>query len=62
MKKFRIDITRTAYQGRVFEIEAETIEEAEELALEQALDEVFDEDFDADYEVFTSEEIEENNN
>jgi hypothetical protein len=57
MKKFRIDITRTAYQGRVFEIEAETIEEAEAIALEQALDEVFDEDFDADYDVYASTEI-----
>jgi hypothetical protein len=57
MKKFRIDITKTEYQGRVFYIEAETIEEAEALALEQAPDEIFDTDADADYEVFYSEEI-----
>ena len=56
-KIFRIDITRTEYQGRVFYIEAETIEEAEALALEQAPDEIFDTDADADYEVFYSEEI-----
>lgn len=56
-KRFRIDITKTEYQGRVFYIEAETIEEAEALALEQAPDEIFDTDADAEYEVFHSEEI-----
>lgn len=57
IKKYSVEVTRTAYQGRVFEIEAETIEEAEALALELALDEVFDEDFDADYDVYQSTEI-----
>jgi hypothetical protein len=56
-KTFKVDVTRTEYQGRVFYIEAETIEEAEALALEQAPDEIFDTDADADYEVFNSEEI-----
>ena len=57
IKKYSVEVTRTAYQGRVFEIEAETIEEAEALALELAIDEVFDEDFDADYDVYQSTEI-----
>jgi len=56
MKTFSIDITRISYGYKTFEVEANTLEEAEELALELALDEVFEDD-DADYKVEDSIEI-----
>jgi hypothetical protein len=56
-KKYEVDITRTAHQGKVFIVEADTKEEAEALALELAVYDDFEEDFHVDFKVFTSEEI-----
>ena len=56
-KKYEVDITRTAHQGKVFIVEAETKEEAEALALELALYDDFEEDFHVDFKVFTTQEI-----
>jgi len=57
MKTFKVDVTRSAYMGKIFIVEAETQAEAQATALELAIDEVFDNEYNADYEVYDSEEI-----
>lgn len=48
--KYRVEITRTAYSTKVFEVEAEDHEQAEELALDEAYNTDFDDDY-ADYHI-----------
>jgi hypothetical protein len=57
MKTFKVDVTRSAYMGKIFIVEAETQAEAQATALELAINEVFDNEYNADYEVYDSEEI-----
>ena len=57
MKKFEINITRTAYQGRVFTIEAETKEGAIYIALQKAFMEAFDDYTHSEYKIISSEQI-----
>lgn len=55
MEKFEINITRTAYQGKVFTIEAETKEGAISIALQKAFMEAFEDYSYSAYKVVSSE-------
>ncbi len=49
--KYIVEITRTSYQTKTFEVEAKSSKQAEELALEEAASTSFDSEDGADYEV-----------
>lgn len=55
--KYEVEITRTAYQGKVLTIEAETKEGAIYIALQKAFMEDFEDYSHSEYKIISSEEI-----